>query len=74
MHSFFASNNDIYCPHITFEAEVDINGKFKCDKSAGVLQSDLLTEAEIGQILFLATNYFGFDKSGDRVQMESYPE
>lgn len=74
LHSFFASNNDIHCPHITFEAEADINGKFKCDESAGVLQSDLFTEAEIGQILFLATNYFGFDESGGRVQMESCPE
>jgi hypothetical protein len=74
LHSFFAANNKIHCPHISFEAEADINGQFKCNESAGTLLSDVFTEAEIGQILFVGQNVFGFDASGGRVVKEACPE
>mmetsp|Transcript_24729 Transcript_24729/g.44419 ORF Transcript_24729/g.44419 Transcript_24729/m.44419 type:complete len:354 (-) Transcript_24729:63-1124(-) len=47
VHSFFASTNDVHCPHISFEAEEDIFGLYKCNESAGRAPPDLFTDAEL---------------------------
>lgn len=73
IHAFLASSNDIHCPHITFEAEEDINGQVKCNESAGILKSNVFTEEEIGKILFAAQTFFGFDESAGIVRSESCP-
>merc|ERR1711862_399390 len=48
LHAYFATTNKDHCPHVSFEAEVDVNGFVKCDKSKKVMPSDLFTPAQLG--------------------------
>jgi hypothetical protein len=73
LHSFMASKNDDHCPHITFEPEVDKNGKIKCNESAGEYHSDIFTAEEIGFMLFAGQNFFGFDETAARITYEACP-
>ena len=60
LHSFMASTNDVHCPHISFEREVDINGKYKCSESAFNLPSDYFSSEELGFISYVGQNVYGF--------------
>lgn len=46
LHGAYAKSNPDHCPHISFEKEADLNGKYKCYESQGVTQEDVFTEFE----------------------------
>ena len=71
LHSFFASTNDVYCPHISSEAEEDINGFVKCNESAGRDPADLFTAAELYFFESVAPGILGLGESASEIKMEA---
>jgi len=70
LHSFLALSNDVHCPHVSFEAEEDVNGSIKCIDSKGRLPSDLFTEDEIG-LFHYASTLLGLGESASEIRMEA---
>lgn len=59
-HSHMASTNTDHCPHISFEREVDLNGKYKCSESALVRPDVAFTSDEIDFLMDAGVNVFGY--------------
>jgi hypothetical protein len=73
LHSYFASNNDVHCPHVSFEADADINGLVKCNDSEGVLPTDIFSQRELGLFSYAATTLLGLGESGIDIKMGACP-
>lgn len=48
-HAYYASVNNVHCPHISFIPIEDDEGNIKCQDSEGVLQTDYFTEDDIAK-------------------------
>ena len=48
-HAYYASVNNVHCPHVSFIPMEDEDGKIKCQNSEGVLQTDYFTEDDIAK-------------------------
>lgn len=60
LHSFMTTLNQDHCPHISFEREVDVNGKYKCSESAFIHPDEPFTSEEIDFLEFTGVNTFGY--------------
>lgn len=69
LHSYFSLTNKDHCPHVSFEADKDVNGFVKCNKTEGTLTTDLFTEEEISSF-YSAAHMLGLDSAID-IRMES---
>jgi len=69
-HAFYASSNPDHCPHVSFEADEDVNGLVKCTKSKLRPLTDLFSEKEVGLFLFAGT-MLGLGESGIDLQMKA---
>jgi len=72
IHAYFASTNPDHCPHISFEADEDVNGLVKCNKSKLAPLTDIFSEMELGLFMFAST-LLGLGESGIDVQMKACP-
>eukprot|EP00588_Corethron_pennatum_P014161 CAMPEP_0194267732 /NCGR_PEP_ID=MMETSP0169-20130528/2179_1 /TAXON_ID=218684 /ORGANISM="Corethron pennatum, Strain L29A3" /LENGTH=362 /DNA_ID=CAMNT_0039008685 /DNA_START=121 /DNA_END=1209 /DNA_ORIENTATION=+ len=72
LHAYFASTNPDHCPHVSFEADEDVNGFVKCNKSKLAPLTDLFSEKELGSFMF-AGIHLGLGESGIDVQMKACP-
>jgi hypothetical protein len=70
IHSVFARTNSDHCPHISFEADEDINGLVKCNESKKVLPSDLFTQQQLGMFM-VASNMLGLGDTAINVNVGS---
>ena len=52
LHNYFAKTNPDHCPHISFEADEDVNGIVKCNQSKGTVLTDIFTEEQLGLFLY----------------------
>mmetsp|Transcript_20331 Transcript_20331/g.25135 ORF Transcript_20331/g.25135 Transcript_20331/m.25135 type:complete len:347 (+) Transcript_20331:139-1179(+) len=68
LHSVFAETNSLHCPHVSFEAEPDVNGFVKCNESEGRAPTDLFTPETLGSFLY-AAKLLGLDASGVKIQV-----
>ena len=75
LHSFMTTLNLDHCPHISFEREVDVNGKYKCSESAFIHPDAPFTSEEIDFLEFHGVNTFGYpeDSPGGRVLQGACP-
>jgi len=69
LHSFFAATNNKHCPHISFEADEDIDGFVKCNESKGTLETDIFTLEELG-LFYFASNLLGLGDYGYEIKMD----
>ena len=60
LHSFMTTLNEDHCPHISFEREVDVNGKYKCSESAFTHPDAPFTSEELDFLEFTGVNTFGY--------------
>ena len=69
LHSYMSTLNRDHCPHISFEREVDVNGKYKCSESAFVDPDSLFTTEELEFVELIGVNTFGYseDSPGGRI-------
>ena len=70
LHSVFARTNPDHCPHISFEADEDVNGLVKCNKSKKTLPSDLFTQQQLGMFI-AASNMLGLGDTAINVNVGS---
>ncbi|GFH56830.1 hypothetical protein CTEN210_13306 [Chaetoceros tenuissimus] len=70
LHGFMAKNNQHHCPHVSFDPEVDADGKIKCNESAGILHTDVFTQEDIAFFILMGQAAFGFDEVGGRMTYE----
>lgn len=75
LHSYMTTLNLDHCPHVSFEREIDVNGKYKCSESAFVPPDSLFTEEEIDFIYSTGVNTFGYpeDSPGGVMTYEACP-
>ena len=70
LHAYFARSNSDHCPHITFEAEEDINGLVKCNESKADPLTDFFSARELGLFTYAAT-MVGLPESGIEIKEEA---
>lgn len=76
LHGVFAKSNSDHCPHISFEADEDVNGLVKCIKSKeGLLTgpTGLFTEQQL-ELFMHASTILGLGPTGIDIQMQACPE
>jgi hypothetical protein len=71
LHSVFARTNPLHCPHVSFEAEEDTNGIFKCNESKQTILTDLFSEQQLGLFAYAGT-LLGLPNSID-IKFEACP-
>jgi len=69
-HAYYASSNPDHCPHVFFEADEDVDGQVKCNKSELKPHTDLFSEKELGLFMFAST-MLGLGESGFDLQMRA---
>ncbi|CAB9501020.1 expressed unknown protein [Seminavis robusta] len=77
LHSVYASTNSDHCPHMSFVPIKDVNGKIKCQESAGLSTSDYFTQEDLDKFdAFVQESSFRVDyPSGARLfDMEEMTE
>ena len=72
LHAVFAKTNPDHCPHISFEADEDVNDLVKCNESKRTLPTDLFTEEQLGLFTY-ASNLLGLGDSGIDIKLEACP-
>lgn len=73
LHSVFANTNRDHCPHISFEADEDVNGLIKCNESKQSPLTDFFTEHELGLFKY-ASGLLGLGDTGIDIKLEACPE
>lgn len=76
LHAVFAKSNSDHCPHISFEADEDVNGLVKCNESKETLltgPTGLFTEQQL-ELFMHASTIFGLGPTGIDIQMQACPE
>mmetsp|Transcript_3826 Transcript_3826/g.6863 ORF Transcript_3826/g.6863 Transcript_3826/m.6863 type:complete len:339 (+) Transcript_3826:89-1105(+) len=73
LHSVFANTNPNHCPHISFEADEDVNGLIKCNESKQTPLTDLFTEQQLGLFKY-ATSVLDLGATGIDIKLEACPE
>lgn len=63
MHSVLANDNSKHCPHISFQADNDINGLVKCNESKKKSLTEFFTQPQIGLFTY-ASSLLGFRDTG----------
>jgi len=71
-HAVFANTNSDHCPHISFDAEEDVNGIVKCNMSKQTPLTALFTDTQLELFSFAATK-FGFGSTGIDISFEACP-
>jgi len=63
LHAYFAKTNLVHCPHISYEADEDVNGLVKCNKSKQTPLLELFTKQQLESFSY-ASNFLGLGNTG----------
>ena len=73
LHAFFAKHNPEHCPHISFEAEKDVNGLVKCHQSKQTTVHILGSLFSEQQLDMFTGNLFDLGETGIDIRFEACP-